>query len=147
VNANIANRNSHKAEKMPEAKAPLHLQRIFSNEEYERMSFGCVPRDMDERWFIYLDGEWLYFHRSWTGFCIYQVHLEKVGDSYRVAEAWVNRDRQQYGREDDHYDGLLLSFLIDRILLGKNTDYPFDPSLQESRRHWWEFWKRHTPRA
>jgi len=127
---------------MPEAKAALHLKRVFSCEEYERISWGCIPRDMDDRWFIYLEGEWLHLHRSWTGFCIYQVRLEAVGSSYRIAEAWVNRDREQYVGRSDDYDQAFLSFLIDRALLGRETPYPPHPLVSEPRRpKWWRFWK------
>jgi len=112
---------------MPLARTALHLERSFSFKEYERISLGCIPRDMDDRWFIYLEGEWLYLHRSWTGFCIYQVRLEAVGNSYRISESWVNKDREQYVSKGDDYDQAFLSFLIDRALLGKETPYPADP--------------------
>jgi hypothetical protein len=122
-----ATRSSWKVKSMPLARTALHLERSFSFKEYERISLGCIPRDMDDRWFIYLEGEWLYLHRSWTGFCIYQVRLEAVGNSYRIAESWVNKDREQYVSRSDDYDQAFLSFLMDRTLLGKETPYPADP--------------------
>ncbi len=139
-----ATRNSCQAKEMPEVKARIHLEQVFTEEEWERVSLGVIPKDMDDRWFIYLEGEWLHFHRSWTGFCIFQVRLEAVGNSFKVIEAWVNRDPQQYGRTDDNYDAALLSFLIQRALLGREVPYPPHPEyarIRKSRRKWWQLWK------
>jgi hypothetical protein len=128
---------------MPDAKAALHLERVFSCEEYERISLGCIPRDMDDRWLIYLEGEWLHLHRSWTGFCVYQVRLQAVGNSYRITEAWVNRDREQYVGKVTITIRPFYRFLIDRALLGRETPYPSDPLISELRRpKWWQLWKR-----
>ena len=119
----VAKKPRH-ARPMSEARTRLFLDRTFSREEYERISLGHIALDMDDRWDSYLENEWLYFHRSWTGFCIYQLRLEAAGNAYRIAEAWVNRDREQYRGSDDSHDAAFLSFLIDRDLLGKDTPYP-----------------------
>lgn len=81
---------------MPELKAKLPYERAFSRDEFERISLGLKPETMEGKWFIFLDGEWLSFHRSWTGICVYQVRLEQTANGHRVAEAWVNRDPEQY---------------------------------------------------
>ena len=104
---------------MPESRKRLPVEREFSPEEYEQISLGIIPHGMDDRWFIFLEEDWLYFHTSGTGLCIYQCRLEKRGDRYLLAEAWVNRDSDQYGRIDDDYDATLLRRLIDDYLLQK----------------------------
>ncbi len=104
---------------MPESRKRLPVEREFSQEEYEQISLGIIPHGMDDRWFIFLEEDWLYFHYSWTGLCIYQCRLEKRGDGYLLAEAWVNRDSDQYGRTDDDYDATLLRRLVDDYLLQK----------------------------
>ncbi len=109
---------------MPESRKRLPVGRELSPEEYEQISLGIIPRGMDDRWFIFLEEDWLYFHRSWTGLCIYQCRLEKRGDRYVIAEAWVNRDSDQYGRTDDDYDANLLRRLIDDYLLQKFKKIP-----------------------
>ena len=128
---------------MPSARAALHLEKVFSSEEFQRISMGCVPREMEDRWFIYLEDGWLYLHRSWTGFCIYQVRLEAIGDSYRIAEAWVNRDREQFSSRGDGYELALLSYLLDHALLGREIPFPAEALRGESRRKWWQLWKGH----
>jgi hypothetical protein len=65
-----------------------------------------VPKDMEDKWFIYFERGpanrppeaqesaspqgWLLFHRSWTGACIYGLHLERApGGGARVVDSWV----------------------------------------------------------
>jgi len=136
-------RNSWEVKSMPGKRAALHLERVFSSEECQLISFGYIPQAMEDHWFIYLEDGWLYLHRSWTGFCIYQVRLEAIGESHKIAEAWVNRDREQYVNKRDSYDRTLLSYLIDRVLLGRETAFPGDALLRESRRKWWQLWNRY----
>ncbi len=109
---------------MPVSKSRLSFNREFTQEEFDRIALGLIPLGMDEKWLIFLEDAWLYFHRSWTGACIYQLRLENNRSSYLVAEAWVNRDQNQYKGTDDAYDIALLSFLIDNFLLGKKTAFP-----------------------
>jgi hypothetical protein len=73
---------------------------------------------MEDRWHIFFKDPWLHFVRSWTGFCVYKVRLEKSDAGYRVAEVWINRDRRQYGGTDALEDAQRLSFLIEHLLVG-----------------------------
>ncbi|MGB8347506.1 MAG: hypothetical protein WCD86_21665 [Ktedonobacteraceae bacterium] len=66
-----------------------------------------------------MEKDWLYFHRSWTGICIYQVCLKRAKGGYEVIETWVNRDPEQYTNTDDQRDIASLNLLIDRFLIGK----------------------------
>ena len=124
----IANRESwHKLGSLPEARKELHLRREFTAEEYDCLARGFIPQDMDDKWFIFLETNHLYFHRSWTGHLIYQVRLRKENEQCFVDEVLVNRDPAQYGVTDDDHDVALLSFLIDNFLLGKQTPFPLPP--------------------
>ena len=109
---------------MPASRGCRSVNLEFTQEEYDRLAIGLIPLDMEDKSFIFLEDGWLYFHRSWTGICIYQLRLEKSGFNHQVAEAWVNRDLNQYKVSDDAYDVALLSFLIDNFLLGKETPFP-----------------------
>jgi hypothetical protein len=104
---------------LPEARARLALDRTYSAEEFGRIAQGFVPTSTDDRWLIYLDGEWLAIHRSWTGHCIYRVRFVREGDRYQIAEAWANRDPAQYRRADDAADASDLLRLIEIFLLGR----------------------------
>ena len=123
-----ANRESfQEVSSLPAAHKALEWKREFTGAEYDRIARGLIPRGMDDRWFIFLEDEQLYIHRSWTGFLIYQVRFERDGEKYVVAQVLVNRDPTQYRATDDEYDVRFLSFLIDTLLLGKPAAYPSRP--------------------
>jgi len=83
---------------LPQQRATVSLDRTFSEEEYELIRRGVIPEVMEDKWFIFLEEDVLYFHRSWTGFCIYQVRMKKEGAEYRVVEALVNRNPLSFPR-------------------------------------------------
>jgi hypothetical protein len=115
-----ATRDSWQNTPMPAARASLDLNRTFSEEEQQLLCLGRIPEVMEDKWFIYLDGDWLSFHRSWTEYGIYQVRLAHEDGVYRVAEALVNRDPAQYSSQDAERDAAILSdVLIDNLLLGR----------------------------
>jgi hypothetical protein len=70
---------------------------------------------MGDRWHIFFKEPRLHFVRSWTGFCIFKLRVEKHDAEYRITEVCVNRDRRQYGGDDTREDTELWSFLIDRL--------------------------------
>jgi O-acetyl-ADP-ribose deacetylase (regulator of RNase III) len=122
-----ATRGAWKNLPLPEARSRLPYQRQFDARESERLRVGLHPLQMEDKWFIYLEDDWLYFHRSWTGFCIYAVRLSAVGRSRRVVEAWVSRDADQYVSGDDRRDSEILGYLVERLLLGRNVPFPGGP--------------------
>jgi hypothetical protein len=95
-----------------------------------------IPEEMEDKWFVYEDGGRLFFHRSWTGICIYEVVFRKTPAGHEVAEAWVNRDPEQYTAVDDEYDARLLSWLIDVLLLKRPAPWPDSSSGDEPLRQW-----------
>lgn len=111
-----ATRASWKTQPMPEARSALPFTRDFSAAEFEHLRRGLIPREMEEHWFAYMEDDCLYWHRSWTGFCIFQVRLEPVGDGWRAVEAWANRDLDQYRVTNVQADVGHLDRLIDMLL-------------------------------
>ena len=53
-----------------------------------------------------------------------------------VAEAWVNRDKEQYTCVDDEYDAGLVSWLIDVLLLKRPAPWPESGKGDEPLRQW-----------
>jgi O-acetyl-ADP-ribose deacetylase len=113
-----------KTQPMPAKRAAIPLQRRFDPEEHARLALGLIPQQMEDKWFIYLEDDWIHFHRSWTGKTIYQVRLRPAGEGSVVEEAWVNRDLDEYKGTDDAKDAAMLSFLIERLLLGRHVMFP-----------------------
>lgn len=109
----------------------LEVSGSYTREEYVTISHGFIPQTPEDKWFIYLDGEWLYFHRSWTGTCVFKLRLVPANGHYEATEAVVNRDPAQYRSTDDAYDVSLIAHLIDRLLLGRFSPFPQMGGLSE----------------
>lgn len=137
----------------------IPFQRSFDNAEFNKLSEGLIPESMEDKWFIYLDGDQLCFFRSWTGQPVYRVTLEKMEGGYLVAEAEI--DGVVNEAEDAKYEARLLGFLISNLLLGQDEPFPRASGLEEPTpgvlqhhvagtgyaelttptRPWWLFWK------
>ncbi len=109
---------------MPAARTRLIYTRRFTEREYARIARGFNPTDMDDRWFIFLQGHHLRFHRSWTGFCIYDLVLGHDNGGALVLEAWVNRDKTEYNWSSDKLDSDNLDSIIDNFLLDDRMSAP-----------------------
>jgi len=124
-NAKITTRDSwENLTFLSDKKNQISLDRKFTEAEFEKISRGLLPLDMDDKWFIFLENNILYLHRSWMGQCIYQVRFTAENNLYKASEVWVNRDAEQYKETNDKYDEKLLLFLIENLLLGNNTAFP-----------------------
>jgi hypothetical protein len=113
---------------MPEKCERLMLDARFSFEEFGRITSGYIARDMDDKWDLYFEHPWLYFCRSWTGNCTYQVRFEIESEQAKIAEAWVNRDPDQYKLSDSEFDRKFLIWLLETKLLDKKSQMPLPPS-------------------
>lgn len=103
---------------LPRLRVQIPSERSFTRQEFSRLSRGFVAQTMEDRWNIFFKDPWLNFVRSWTGFCIYKVRIEKNGAEYKVTKVLINRDRRQYGGDETREEAKLLAFLIDGMLLG-----------------------------
>lgn len=122
----LAERASWQTQPMPERKVTLAFHRAFDDVEMEQIRLGIVPEEMEEKWFIYFEGDRLYFHRSWTGFCIYIVEFSIDRKRITAVRVEVNRDPSQYTESNDAYDLRMLNYLIDVLLLERRAEWP-DP--------------------
>ncbi len=86
---------------------------------------------MDDKWVIFMDGDSLWFYRSWTLKCVFQVRFTRVGDGWAVSMASVSAEFLPIGRFTD-VDSVaeLLRFLIERLLLGKDVPFPTPVGLE-----------------
>lgn len=67
------------------ARWPLRCGFVIPADDLERLQAGLWPRDMDDRWAIWLDGETLRCWRSWTATCIYEARLDLNPDGSATA--------------------------------------------------------------
>jgi hypothetical protein len=96
----------------------IAIELVFTDSQFEKLKYGLIPRQMEDKWFCYFEADWLYFHRSWTGFGIYKAQLLKEPEGYSIREFWVERNPEKYGCTDDLRDIDTFSFLIAQGLLG-----------------------------
>lgn len=120
----FAAKDSWTTHPLPEKHARLMASWSFTGHEFDRMKRGLIPEQMEDKWFIYYADEWLHFHRSWTGYCIYQVQFRKRDSNFVIVKILVSRDVEQYRESSDEYDLMLLKYLIDSLLLGKAVEFP-----------------------
>ena len=152
---------------MPQSVARVPFEDSYSAEEHAAIVRGLVPQEMEDKWFIYENRGAVYFHRSWSGVCIYCVRFETPGDRYRIAEVLVNRDAEEKAGEqasgEEGYDAPLLRFLIDNLLLGRQRPFPVLRGVPDTKaalfqhhiagtgyptsrdpvarlKSWWRFW-------
>lgn len=120
-----ASRDSWKILPVPSERMPLDFQARYAPEEWERIQRGFIPEGMSDRWFLFVEGDWLYVHRSWTGAAIYGLRLVPDAEgTRRVAESWVSRDRAIYTGDDPVRERETLADLITALLLTEREPYP-----------------------
>lgn len=95
----------------------IEIDLHFTDGQFSKLTKGLIPKQMEDKWFIFYENSWLYFHRSWTGFGLYKAQLQKEQDGYSIKEFWVERNKEKYKNEDDNTDIETISFLIARGLL------------------------------
>ncbi len=90
--------------KLPSEILPLKYQAQYSDADAEKIRVGLEPTDMEDKWRIFADGDWIYFQRSWSGYLIFALKLESTPTGVRVVDSWVNANQDEYrtqGREQD----------------------------------------------
>ncbi len=105
----VALRGDWKTEPMPKQHELFLLNRAFREEEMETLHYGHIPQAMEDKWFWYMEGSTLWAHRSWSGYCIYQIDFKE--DNHHVVT--VNRDPEQYACTSTKEDIESLNKLLD----------------------------------
>ena len=107
---------------LPSTKVQLQIsmKKIFSIAEYEVMQLGFVSGDMNDHWNVYWDNDCLFFYRSWSESCMYEVYFKNHDGGYSIREVWFNPDLLQRSEVDAEYHRTLIFFLIDDLLLQKH---------------------------
>ena len=104
----IAERGDWETKEMPEQQETFILKRAFSAKQMAVLRKGNIPKEMEDKWFWFMEGDMLFAHRSWTGVCIYQIHFKP--DQNHVVT--VNRDPEQYTCDSIKEDAEKLNKLL-----------------------------------
>lgn len=114
-----------KCKPMPKENIVITFHHEFSHNDYEKLQYGIVPQEMEDKWFIYFEDDKLYCYRSWTGYCIYIVDFQ--GSS--INKVTINRDREQHTETDNDWDCQFVVYLINLLLLHKQSPYPREKDI------------------
>ncbi len=108
-NKKVAKKSDWKTIDMPKEHDTFILNRTFTKEEMNNLRYGNIPREMEDKWFWYMEDTTLYAHRSWTGYCIYIVEFKD--DNNHIVT--VNRNKEEYGCTSIEEDKESLNKLLD----------------------------------
>ena len=122
-------------EDFPEKYASFNLNKELTNKEYELLEWGFRPSQQEDKWYIYVEDAWIYFHRSWTGHVCYKTKVEKSATGYLLTETRINEDTPPSSitytnfsmtnfPNDIDFAKTLVPYLVDRILVGKDILFP-----------------------
>ena len=104
----ITTKSDWKTYDMPEQHGIFILERSFNEKQMSALRKGNIPKEMEDKWFWYMEGNTLYAHRSWTGFCIYKIEFS----DNKYHKVTVNRDPNQYDNDDLEDDKIKLNSLL-----------------------------------
>lgn len=108
-----AQRSDWKCQPMPKQHTQFTLERTFADDELASLRLGLVPRDMDDRWFVFQEENCVYLHRSWTGDCIFILHLDAANQRHTVT---VNADPKQFKRTEPEEAEMLLTGVLQNLV-------------------------------
>jgi len=102
---------------MPGKCRVIDVDCAYTPDEMQQIVLGFLPRQMEDKWFIFFEDKTLYCHRSWTGFCIYTAEFDFDGKRYYIKRLTVNRNPDEYKSTSDEYDVQVFNSLIGLLLL------------------------------
>ncbi|MGI6221575.1 MAG: hypothetical protein ACOYIP_06895 [Coriobacteriales bacterium] len=116
---------------MPSRSESFHLGMEITAGEKAVLEYGHIPEVMEDHWFMYYDeDDVIHYHRSWTGYCIFEAKVEPCGDHFVVAEARVNRYPGHWRCGNLERDAYLLARLIKTEASSMGRKGPRDPGIR-----------------
>lgn len=120
VQQKAARRKDWKADTMQGLARRLHSDLKFNSADFEAIQFGLVPYEIGDKWFMFMEGDWLYMHHSWTGYCAYKIRFEQDGfGSMRIAEIWAS-EHDQYSNRPNAISSEIIEVLLVHCLIRRN---------------------------
>lgn len=114
---------------------PSLPERVWSDDDWERIQRGYAARGMDEKWHVFTEGRVVHVHRSWKGQGIYAATFAPAdGGGWRITDAVVERDPARYRGTDDEYDRVMLELVLSAIVLGEPASALRERLVEVTRR-------------
>ncbi|HNL83946.1 MAG TPA: ADP-ribosylglycohydrolase family protein [Chitinophagales bacterium] len=109
----------------------IEIDMLFTDYQFRILKYGMKSMDMDDKWDIQFENNWLRFYRSWTGHEIYKAQLIPLGDKYCIKEISVETDFNRYKFSNVEKEKNIFAYLIYRCVL-KNKNYSINPSIDKA---------------
>lgn len=116
----MVKKSDWKTLEMPQENEEFILECSLSNEDIELIKEGFLPKEMEDKWFMYYEDDKLFIHRSWTGYCIYIVDMSEMNKLKVI----VNRDPEQHKETDVERDKIMVNIQLNSLLnkRGQNAE-------------------------
>ena len=88
-------RRRHIHRPMPARRREISPAIVLTQEQVALLRYGFQPSNMDEKLSLYMIGDTLFLHRSWTGMCSFEAQLVHEHGRWRIPRAWANDDPSQ----------------------------------------------------
>src|SRR5258708_21066476 len=79
----------------------VSLSWTFNTDDFEKITLGFKPQDMDDRWAIFFLDNCVRFYRSWTMHEIFRIHFRKNYNTYYATSVDIEQDPHQFNCPND----------------------------------------------
>ena len=111
----------------------INYSRRLSWAEYGRVRKGLLPLSSKDKWLIFFRRGTVYFYRSGNGTLVYKLRFRHQGQGFQASETWVNDDPEQIDPLPENYECHLLDYLIDRLLLNREVEFPLPQQMSREK--------------
>ena len=111
----VATSSDWKTEPMPESAEEISIIKLAIPISYKEMAVlqkGHIPQEQEDHWFMYCDGEYIRYYRSWSGKCAFVAHYHKEEGCYIIDELTINRALAEFGVNGTEAGAWLFRYLI-----------------------------------
>jgi len=75
----------------------LEVSILLTEVEFLKIRIGNVPYEMEDKWFIYFENEYLHLHRSWTGYEVFRARINNLNNgNFEIKEFLVEQNNEIY---------------------------------------------------
>lgn len=105
-------------EKFQPIKSPktISVQWLLDEEAYKRLQLGHLAHEMEDKWNIYMEGDTVHFHRSWTGMELFRFTVQPADGGHTVSQFEVEQDPERYTETDEQAIKDTLSEVMQAVL-------------------------------
>lgn len=109
----VATRSSWKNYPIKNSRS-VEVDLTLSEEDYQNVTKGFVPTQMEDKWFIFFEDGIINFHRAWTGHGVFQAKIVKENNKYLIKEVFVEKSFTSEGDSKELFLSLIKKRLLSR---------------------------------